>query len=73
MIMSTSTLTRRAFLGAELPADADAFTPDGMRVAGVVENSMAMRAGLLPGDIVTSIAKQPTRNLCELSHALRVA
>ncbi|HUS29614.1 MAG TPA: alpha/beta fold hydrolase, partial [Kofleriaceae bacterium] len=47
--------------------------PDGMRVAGVVENSMAMRAGLLPGDIVTSIAKQPTRNLCELSHALRVA
>jgi uncharacterized protein len=67
------TLSRRAFLGAELPPDADAFTSDGMRVAGVVEGGMALRAGLLPGDVVTSLAKQPTRNLCELAAALRVA
>ena len=69
----TSTLTRRAFLGAELPPDAEAFTPDGMCIAGVVEGGMALRAGLLPGDVLTSLAKQPTRNLCELASALRVA
>lgn len=69
----TSTLTRRAFLGAELPPDAEAFTPEGMTIAGVVEGGMALRAGLLPGDILTSLAKQPTRNLCELAAALRIA
>jgi alpha-beta hydrolase superfamily lysophospholipase len=69
----TSTLTRRAFLGAELPPDAEAFTAEGMNIAGVVEGGMAMRAGLLPGDILASLAKQPTRNLCELANALRVA
>jgi uncharacterized protein len=69
----TSTLTRRAFLGAELPPDAEAFTADGMNIAGVIEGGMAMRAGLLPGDILTSLAKQPTRNLCELAAALRAA
>jgi alpha-beta hydrolase superfamily lysophospholipase len=68
-----ATLPRRAFLGAELPPDADAFTADGMRIAGVVEGGMAARVGLLADDIVTSIAKLPTRNLCELAAALRAA
>jgi pimeloyl-ACP methyl ester carboxylesterase len=69
----TATLTRRAFLGAELPPDAEAFTSEGMLVAGIVEGGMAMRAGLLPGDLVTLFAKLPTRNLSELAAALRAA
>jgi hypothetical protein len=41
---------RRALLGVELPRDGEAFTPEGMRVAGVVAGSMAQAAGVLPGD-----------------------
>jgi alpha-beta hydrolase superfamily lysophospholipase len=66
-------LPRRAFLGAELPADALAFTPEGIRIAGVVENSMASRAGLRAGDLLLALADQPLHDMPALSHALRVA
>jgi uncharacterized protein len=67
------TLSRRALLGAELPGDAEAFTPDGMWLAGVVPDSMAERAGLAGGDCVVTIAGLPTRTLAELAAALRCA
>jgi alpha-beta hydrolase superfamily lysophospholipase len=66
-------LPRRAFLGAELPADHLAFTAEGIRIAGVVENSMAARAGLRAGDLLLALADQPLHDLPALSHALRVA
>ncbi len=69
----TSTLPRRAFLGAELPPDEEAFTPDGMRIAGITPGGMADRAGVQVGDVIVSIADAPVRNLCELASALRVA
>ena len=69
----SSTLTRRAFLGAALPPDTEAFTADGMRVADVFEGGIAARAGLVTGDVVTSLAGRPVRNLCELADALRAA
>lgn len=67
------TLSRRAVLGAELPADAEAFTPDGLRIAGVAPASMATAAGLAAGDLVQSIAGLPVRTLAELAAALRAA
>jgi len=60
-------------LGAELPADAEAFSPDGMWIDGVLPGSMAERAGLAGGDCVTAIAELPVRTLAELSAALRRA
>lgn len=69
----SATLSRRAMLGAELPADAEAFTPHGMWIAGVVDSSMAERAGLAAGDCVCAIAGQPVRTLAELAAALRRA
>ena len=57
----TVSLSRRAFLGAQLPGDHEAFTSDGVCIAGVTPGSMAERAGL------------PVRDLCELSAALRQA
>ncbi len=69
----SSTLPRRAFLGAELLPDEDAFTPAGMRIAGVSPGGMADRAGVQAGDVIVSIAEAPVRNLCELAIALRTA
>jgi hypothetical protein len=69
----SSTLPRRAFLGAELPADADAFTADGVHVAGVIPGGMAARAGVAAGDILRSLAGVITREACELADALRRA
>jgi pimeloyl-ACP methyl ester carboxylesterase len=66
-------LPRRAFLGAELAGDEDAFSPAGMRIAGVLEGGMAVRANLLANDLVVSVAGMPVRNPCELSEALRRA
>jgi alpha-beta hydrolase superfamily lysophospholipase len=68
-----SMLSRRAFLGAELPPDDEAFTDDGMRIAGVVEGGMAEAAGLVAGDVLVTLAGHRVRNLCELGEALRAA
>ncbi|HLL21944.1 MAG TPA: PDZ domain-containing protein, partial [Kofleriaceae bacterium] len=67
------TLPRRAFLGAELPPDEEAFTGEGVRIAGVLEDGMAVRAKLVAGDIVVAIAERPVRDFCELASALRAA
>lgn len=66
-------LPRRAFLGAELPADHLAFTQDGMRIDGVVPGGMADRAGVRTGDTIVAIAGLPVRTLGELGAALRRA
>jgi hypothetical protein len=68
-----ATLSRRAFLGAELPPDEEAFTPDGIKVAGVSAGGMADRAGVAPGDLIVSIAETKVRTRCELGIALRRA
>ena len=68
-----ATLSRRAYLGAELPGDADAFTVEGVRIAGVLPGSMAERAGLRAGDVLASLAEQPLHDLRELAAALRIA
>ena len=68
-----ATLSRRAYLGAELPGDAGAFTVEGVRIAGVLPGSMAERAGLRAGDVLASLAEQPLHDLRELAAALRIA
>jgi alpha-beta hydrolase superfamily lysophospholipase len=65
-------LPRRAFLGAELPAD-EAFTPSGTRIAAVAAGGMADRAGVCAGDTVVTLADLPVRSFAELSAALRRA
>jgi dienelactone hydrolase len=67
----TSSLARRAVLGVELPPEA--FTPEGMRVAGVVAGSMAEVAGVLPGDLLARLGPWPLRSAIELRAALREA
>lgn len=69
----TTPLLRRAYLGAELPGDAEAFTGEGVRISGVLAGSMAERAGLVAGDVLVSLADHPLRDLRELAFALRVA
>ena len=66
-------LPRRAFLGAELPADDVAFGPTGMTIAGVSRGGMADRAGLVAGDRIVSLGELPVRDPCELDVALRAA
>lgn len=66
-------LPRRARLGAELPSDAEAFAGDGMAIVGVLDGSMAQRAGLVRGDCVREVAGLPVRSLAELGAALRRA
>ena len=66
-------LPRRAYLGAELPPDADAFSDGGMVVAGVVAGGMAELAGLVAGDRVLAIAGVGVGALCDLGEALRRA
>jgi alpha-beta hydrolase superfamily lysophospholipase len=68
-----SPLPRRAFLGAELPEDGVAFREGGVRIAGVADDGMAARGGIVAGDVLASIAGLPVRSLCELSAALRAA
>lgn len=67
------TLPRRAFLGAELPGDAEAFTADGVRIAGVHAGSMSAHALLGAGDVLIELAGCPVRSLAELAAALRAA
>lgn len=69
----TSSLPRRAFLGAELPGDVEAFTRDGVRIAGVLVGGMAEAAGVVAGDELVALAAQPLRDLRELAAALRAA
>jgi uncharacterized protein len=69
----TTPLPRRAYLGAELPADHEAFTRDGVRIAAVVDDSMAHRAGMRAGDVLISLAAQPVHELRSLASALRTA
>jgi uncharacterized protein len=66
-------LPRRAFLGVELPPDEEAFSDEGMRIAGVVDGGMAHAAGVEAGDVIVVLAGHRVRNLCELSEALRAA
>lgn len=66
-------LPRRAFLGVELPPDAETFCEDGMRIAGVVEEGMAHAAGIITGDVIVVLAGHRVRSLCELGEALRAA
>src|SRR4051812_1599068 len=66
-------LPRRAFLGAELPPDAEAFLDGGMVVAGVLEDAMAARAGVRVGERIVSLAGVPLGNLRQLALALRRA
>jgi S1-C subfamily serine protease len=56
-----------------LPADADAFTSDGVHIAGVAPGSMADRAGMRAGDVLLALAGAPVRDLPELAAALREA
>src|SRR4051812_7691743 len=69
----SGTLPRRAFLGAELPGDHEAFTGDGVTIAAIADGGMAARAGLAAGDVLVSLAATPVRDLCELAVALRTA
>jgi uncharacterized protein len=69
----TTQLPRRAYLGAELPSDHEAFTDAGVRIAAVVEDSMAHRAGMRGGDVLISLAAQPVHDLRSLAAALRSA
>ena len=67
------TLSRRAFLGAELPGDDVAFGPAGVTIAGVSAGGMAAAAGLVGGDRILAIGELPVRDACELGVALRTA
>lgn len=69
----TTPLPRRAYLGAELPGDSEAFTPDGVRIAGVIEGTMAAHADLRAGDVLVSIDGHLVHDLRTLSAALRIA
>jgi uncharacterized protein len=73
MDTSEPRLPRRAFLGAELPADIEAFTPEGVAIAGVVPGSMAERAGLASGDVLRALSGHAVRTLPELARGLRAA
>jgi alpha-beta hydrolase superfamily lysophospholipase len=66
-------LPRRAFLGAELPADDEAFTASGTRIAAVAPGGMAERAGVEAGDTLVTLADLPVRSFAELAAALRRA
>lgn len=68
-----TTLARRAFLGARLAPDAEAFDARGVRIDGVVPGGMAAVAGLIAGDVVRSVAGLPVRTPAELGAALRRA
>src|SRR5215470_4033096 len=71
--MMQQVLSRRAFLGVELAADAVAFSPAGVAVADVLPHGMAASAGIRAGDLIESIAGAPVRTLPELAFALRAA
>ncbi|HEY5922612.1 MAG TPA: alpha/beta fold hydrolase, partial [Kofleriaceae bacterium] len=73
MSPTSRSLPRRAYLGAELPADTEAFTHGGVRIAGVVDGSMAERAGLCANDLLVSLADHPVHDLRSLAAALRSA
>jgi pimeloyl-ACP methyl ester carboxylesterase len=66
-------LPRRAFLGAQLAPDGEAFSEQGVLVAGVAVGSMVALAGVEAGDRLVSVAGSPLRNLCEMAFALRDA
>ena len=66
-------LSRRAFLGAHLVADAEAFSEEGAKVAAVLPGSMAEAAGIAAGDVIAKVAGWPVRSLAELAGALRRA
>jgi pimeloyl-ACP methyl ester carboxylesterase len=68
-----ASLPRRAFLGAELPGDEEAFADGGVRIAGVSAGGMAERAGMRGGDVMLALAGLPVGDLCQLGAALRAA
>ncbi len=67
------TLPRRAYLGAELPPDEQAFVDGVLAIADVLPGGMAAAADLMRGDRIVSLAGIPLRDLCALSEALRRA
>jgi alpha-beta hydrolase superfamily lysophospholipase len=69
----SASLPRRAFLGAELPDDRDAFSGDGVLIAGARPDGMIDRAGIRGGDRVIELAGVRVTTLCELSAGLRRA
>ncbi|MCB9570481.1 MAG: alpha/beta fold hydrolase [Kofleriaceae bacterium] len=69
----TATLPRRAFLGARLPPDDDAFTADGVAVAAVVAGGMAAEAGVIAGDRLVALSGAPLTTPARLAAALRGA
>lgn len=73
MSLPTDELPRRAFLGAQLAPDGEAFNEEGVLVVGVAAESMAALAGVQAGDRLLRVAGAPLRNLCEMAFALRVA
>ena len=56
--MTATSLPRRAFLGARLAPDLEAFSPEGARVAGVIEGGMAAAAGAMAQGRATSAAAE---------------
>ncbi|HSJ99584.1 MAG TPA: alpha/beta fold hydrolase [Kofleriaceae bacterium] len=66
-------LPRRAFLGAELPPDDEAFSPSGTRISAVTPGGMADRADVRAGDTIVTLADLPVRTFAELAAALRRA
>ena len=73
MYETGQSIPRRAYLGAELPGDTEAFGDGGVRITGVVPGGMAAAAALQPGDVLVGIAGAPVRDREELADALRRA
>lgn len=67
-----SPLPRRISLGIALPPN-EPFGPDGMRVAAVVDGSMAALLGLVAGDVVTAIDGLPIRGAADVREATRAS
>lgn len=68
-----SPLPRRAYLGARLPPDDQAFEDGGLRVAGALDGGMAAAAGMTAGDVLVELAGTQIGSMAALRQALRQA
>lgn len=66
-------LPRRAFLGAELAPDQEAFSEAGVLVLSVIEGGMAAAAGVQGGDHISKLGGHPMNSLRAMRFALREA
>ena len=66
-------LPRRAFLGAALAPDVEAFSDEGVLVLSVVAGGMAASAGVQGGDRITGLGGHPMNSLRAMRFALREA